>query len=238
MFYSGEKQTKPRHKPCKKHNLITIVLIKILLAEDHHIVRDGIRGIIEQEPDMQVIYEAINGREVLDYLQNGDEPDLILTDMNMPEMDGMDMINTLQMDYPVLVLSMMDNENYVLDTITAGARGYLLKNVKKKELLFAIRYIVEGGTYICSEIALKTLKRIAQLNEMPVGAPMLTVELSERETEVLKLIAEGFTNKEMADKLFSSRRTIEGHRLSLLEKTGSKNTATLIRFAVQHGLVE
>lgn len=213
-------------------------MIKILLAEDHHIVRDGIRGIIDQESDMQVIYEAVNGQEVLAYLQTGDEPDLILTDMNMPEMNGMDMINNLQADYPVLVLSMLDNENYVLDTITAGARGYLLKNVKKKELLFAIRYIFDGGTYIGSEIALKTLKRIAQINEMRSQALPSTVELSERETEVLHLIAEGFTNKEMADKLFSSRRTIEGHRLSLLEKTGSKNTARLIRFAVQHGLVE
>jgi DNA-binding NarL/FixJ family response regulator len=212
-------------------------LIKILLAEDHHIVRDGIRIIIEQEPDMQVIYEAVNGQDVLDYLEKGEAPDLILTDMNMPELDGMTMLKTLQMNYPVLVLSMLDNESYVLETIQCGARGYLLKNVSKKEMLFAIRYILEGGTYICSEISLKTLRRLAQLKELSTYRVALNIEFSEREKEVLKLIAEGFTNKEMAAKLFSSRRTIEGHRQSLMDKTGSKNTATLIKFSVQNGLI-
>jgi DNA-binding NarL/FixJ family response regulator len=213
-------------------------LIKIILAEDHQIVRDGIRGILDQEPDMQVIYEAVNGQDVLDYLKDGEQPDLILTDMNMPELDGMAMLRELQMTYPVLVLSMLDNENYVLDTLQAGARGYLLKNVNKKEMVLAIRYIADGGTYICTEIALKTLKSLARLKEIPSYKIELNIEFSEREMEVLKLIAEGFTNKEMASKLFSSRRTIEGHRLSLMEKTGSKNTATLIKFSVQNGLVE
>jgi two-component system response regulator NreC len=186
---------------------------------------------------MQVIYEAVNGQDVLDYLKEGEAPDLILTDMNMPELDGMTMLKTLQMNYPVLVLSMLDNESYVLETIQCGARGYLLKNVSKKEMLFAIRYILEGGTYICSEISLKTLRRLAQLKELSAYRVALNIEFSEREKEVLKLIAEGFTNKEMAAKLFSSRRTIEGHRQSLMDKTGSKNTATLIKFSVQNGLI-
>jgi len=211
-------------------------LIKILLAEDHQIVRDGIKGILDQEPDMQVVYEAVNGRAVLNYLENGEKPDLILTDMNMPELNGMDMIRALQMDYPVLVLSMLDNENYVFETIQAGARGYLLKNVSKKEMLFAIRYIVDGGTYICSEISLKTLKRLAQIKG-PVER-RVDIEFSEREMDILQLIAEGLTNNEIAAKLFSSRRTVEGHRLSLMEKTGSKNTATLIKFSVQNGLIK
>jgi DNA-binding NarL/FixJ family response regulator len=213
-------------------------LIKILLAEDHHIVRDGIRIILEQEPDMQVIYEAVNGQDVLDYLEKGEKPDLILTDMNMPELDGMSMLRILQMNYPVLVLSMLDNESYVLETIQSGARGYLLKNVSKKEMLFAIRYILEGGTYICSEISLKTLKRLAQLKELSAYRAELNIEFSEREREILKLIAEGFTNRDIATKLFSSRRTIEGHRQSLMDKTGSKNTAMLIKFSVQNGLIK
>jgi DNA-binding NarL/FixJ family response regulator len=213
-------------------------LIKILLAEDHLIVRDGIRGLLEQEQDIEVIFEAVNGQEVLEYLDDGIEPDLILTDMNMPGLDGMEMIRKLQIDYPVLVLSMLDNESYVLETLQAGARGYLLKNISKKELLFAIRYIADGGTYICTEIALKGLKNLARLQGLATYKLKLDIEFSEREMEVLKLISEGFTNKEMADKLFSSRRTIEGHRLSLMDKTGSKNTATLIKFAVQNGLVE
>jgi DNA-binding NarL/FixJ family response regulator len=158
--------------------------------------------------------------------------------MNMPELDGMEMIRALQIDFRVLVLSMLDNGNYVLETIQAGARGYLLKNVSKKEMLFAIRYVADGGTYICSEICLKTLKNLARIKGLPSSVMELNIEFSEREMEVLKLIAEGFTNKEMANKLFSSRRTIEGHRLSLMDKTGSKNTATLIKFSVQNGWVE
>jgi len=211
-------------------------LIKILLVEDHHIVRDGLRFILDQEPEMQVIFEAANGQDVLDYLDGGQEPDLILTDMNMPVLDGMAMIKALKKNYPVLVLSMLDHVQYVFETINAGARGYLLKNANKNEMLLAIRHVADGGTYICSEISLKLLNRCAQIIDTP-EPPKLNAELSDREIEVLKLIAEGFTNNEIASKLFSSRRTIEGHRQSLMEKTGNNNTATLIKFAVKNGLV-
>jgi DNA-binding NarL/FixJ family response regulator len=211
-------------------------MIKILLAEDHHVVRDGLRFILDQEPDMQVIFEASNGLDVLDYLKEEQEPDLILTDMNMPGFDGMAMINALPKDYPVLILSMLDHEQYVIEAINAGARGYLLKSVNKNEMLFAIRYVAGGGIYICQEISLKLINHLTLINKLP--APIkLDVELSDREAELLNLIADGFTNKEIAAKLFSSRRTVEGHRQSLMDKTGSKNTATLIKFAVQNGLV-
>lgn len=212
-------------------------MIKILLAEDHLVVRDGLRFILDQEPDMQVIFETGSGQDVLDYLEKGQEPDLILTDMNMPGIDGMAMIKALPNRYPILVLSMLDHEQYVFETLSAGASGYLLKSVNKKEMLFAIRYIADGGTYICSEISLKLLNRFARLSGA-LASGTLSVEFSERETEVLTLIAGGFTNKEIAAKLFSSRRTVEGHRQSLLDKSESKNTATLIKFAVQHGLVK
>jgi DNA-binding NarL/FixJ family response regulator len=159
--------------------------------------------------------------------------------MNMPGMDGLHMINALQMKYPVLILSMLDHENYVMETINAGASGYLLKNISKDELLFAIRYVASGGKYICSELSFKILNRLSNLNDiLPASGVNVDFELSERESEVLHLIGEGFTNNEIADKLFSSRRTIEGHRQSLMEKTGSKNTATLIKFAVQNGLIK
>ncbi|MDB5009327.1 MAG: DNA-binding response regulator [Mucilaginibacter sp.] len=214
-------------------------MINILLAEDHNIVRDGIRFLLDQEEDMQVIYEAVNGLDVLKWLDKEQKPDVILTDMNMPGMDGLHMINALQTKYPVLILSMLDHENYVMETINAGASGYLLKNISKDELLFAIRYVAGGGKYICSELSFKILNRLSNLNDiLPASGVSVDFELSERESEVLHLIGEGFTNNEIADKLFSSRRTIEGHRQSLMEKTGSKNTATLIKFAVQNGLIK
>jgi len=213
-------------------------LIKVILAEDHNVVRSGIRVILEQEPDIQVIFEAENGQHVLDFLENGEKPDLILTDLNMPVLDGLGLIRALGKEHPVLVLSMLDHEQYVIDAIDAGARGYLLKNVGKKEMLFAIRLAADGGTYICAEMSMKILKLLAELKDMlpSSGGPVL--QLSERENEVLHFIAEGYTNKEMAAKLFTSRRTIEGHRQSLMDKTGSKNTATLIKFAVKNGLVK
>ena len=179
-------------------------MIKILLAEDHHVVRDGLRFILDQEPDMQVIFEASNGLDVLDYLKEEQEPDLILTDMNMPGLDGMTMINALPKDYPVLILSMLDHEQYVIEAINAGARGYLLKSVNKNEMLFAIRYVAGGGIYICQEISLKLINHLTLISQLP--APIkLDVELSDREAELLNLIADGFTNKEIAAKLFSSK---------------------------------
>ncbi|MGZ3871271.1 MAG: response regulator [Mucilaginibacter sp.] len=213
-------------------------MIKILLAEDHNIVRTGIRSLLEQEPDMQVIFEAVSGQQVLDYLKNGEAPDLVLTDMNMPGVNGMELIKALKEEYPVLVLSMLDHENYVIETMRQGAKGYLLKNAGKNEVLFAVRQVAAGGAYICAEISLKLLDVLAQIQGAAANEAASRLELSERETEVLNLIAEGFTSKEIATKLFSSRRTIEGHRLSLMDKTGSKNTATLIKYAVQHRLIK
>jgi DNA-binding NarL/FixJ family response regulator len=202
------------------------------------VVRSGIRIILEQEPDIQVIFEAGNGKDVLDFLQNGEKPDVILTDLRMPGLDGLGMIRALQKEYPVLVLSMFDLEQYASDAITAGARGYLLKNVGKNEMLFAIRHIAEGGTYICAEMTLKILDMLTMVKDMLPSAEKPVLQLSEREGEILHFIAEGYTNREMATKLFTSRRTIEGHRQSLMDKTGSKNTATLIKFAVKNGLVK
>lgn len=187
---------------------------------------------------MQVIFEAVSGQQVLDYLKNGEAPDLVLTDMNMPGVNGMELIKALKDEYPVLVLSMLDHENYVIETMRQGAKGYLLKNAGKNEVLFAVRQVAAGGAYICAEISLKLLDVLAQIQGAAANEAASRLELSERETEVLNLIAEGFTSKEIATKLFSSRRTIEGHRLSLMDKTGSKNTATLIKYAVQHRLIK
>ena len=216
-------------------------MTRIILAEDHNIVRDGIKALLSKETGFKVVAEAVNGREVLDKIEEGLEADLVLSDLNMPEVSGMELIARLREKLPeikIMVLSMLDHENYVVQAMNAGADGYLLKNVSHDELLFAIRHIASGGhTYISSELSAKILQKLAffQLNANPT--PKVTLDLSKREAEILTLIAEGYTNQEIADKLFTSKRTVEGHRLNLIEKTGARNTATLIRFAIQNGII-
>ena len=213
-------------------------MIKVLLAEDHNIVRDGIRSLLETDPEITVIDEAVNGREVIEKIAKGIIPDIILADINMPELSGLELIKELK-DVPnisILILSMLDHESYVLDAINSGASGYLLKNISKDELIFAIKHIAAGQKYICSELSFKMLLRVPLITDCVSDEKSINL-LSKREKEVLALIGEGHTNVEIADILFTSRRTVEGHRLNLIEKTGVRNTAALIIFAVKNGII-
>lgn len=215
-------------------------MIKILLAEDHNIVRNGIRSLLEKEDDLDVVAEASNGKEVLEILEQGIVPDIILSDMNMPEINGLALIDHLKKySYPVkvLILSMLEHENYVIQSVNAGAKGYILKSVSQDEMVFAIRHIMKGNLYICSEMTAKILAKVSMFSANAISGSKQEVELSKREVQVLGLISEGHTNNEIAEKLFMSRRTVEGHRQSLLEKTDTKNTATLIRFALKNELI-
>ena len=214
-------------------------MINVILAEDHNIVRNGIRSLLDSEPGITVVDEAINGAEAFEKINGGLDVDLVLADINMPEMSGIELVKALKatsFKSKVLILSMLDHENYIREAIASGASGYLLKNVSKEELLFSIKHIAAGNTYICSELTYKMFFKLSvspehQLDEKTVNS------LSKREIEVLTLIAEGHTNMEIADMLFTSRRTVEGHRQNLIEKTGVKNTAALIRLAVKSGLI-
>lgn len=215
--------------------------IKVLLAEDHTIVRNGIVALLEKENNIEIIAEAKNGEEVLNLLESGVETDVILTDINMPDMNGMELISALSANYPkikVLVLTILDHEKYVIKSLEAGASGYLLKNVNIDEIIFAIKQITSGYKYICTGISLKLL---AQVNDRYLeGSPQkkLNGDISKREIEILTLIAQGFTNGEIAEKLFTSKRTIEGNRQNLLEKTGTKNTAALISFVIRNRIID
>ena len=215
--------------------------IKVLLAEDHTIVRNGIVALLEKEHDIEIVAEARNGEEVLALLKSGVETDVVLTDINMPDMNGMELISTLSDGYPkikVLVLTMLEQEKYVVKSLQAGASGYLLKNVNIDEIIFAIKQITSGYKYICTGISLKLL---AQVNDRyTAGSPQnkLNGDISKREIEILTLIAQGFTNGEIAEKLFTSKRTIEGNRQNLLEKTGTKNTAALISFVIRNRIID
>jgi len=213
--------------------------IKVLLAEDHTIVRNGIVALLEKEEDIKIIAEAKNGEEVLTLLESGVAPDVILTDINMPDMNGIELILALKISYPnikTLVLTMLDDENHVNQSLNAGAHGYLLKNVNIDEIIFAIKQITKGYKYICTGISLNLL---AQVSSNPYSQKIkLDVDISKREIEILNLIAQGFTNSEIADKLFTSKRTIEGNRQNLLDKTGTKNTAALINFVVRNKIID
>jgi DNA-binding NarL/FixJ family response regulator len=214
-----------------------IDLVKILLIEDHNIVRNGIRSLLEKVPEFRILGEANNGMQALKFLETNAKVDVALVDMNMPEMSGIDVIAKLKVDHPgirVIVLSMLDHEKYVYQAFVTGACGYLLKNVSADEMIFAIKHVCVGNKYLCSELSFKLLDRLIYAPE-PEGIDDL--DLSKREVEVLGLIAEGLTNAEIAEKLFTSKRTVEGHRLNLMNKTNSKNSAALIKFAVLNGLI-
>ena len=215
-------------------------MLKIILAEDHIIVRNGIKLLLEAQAGVQVIAEAATGLEVLDLIQKGTVPDVVLTDINMPEMDGISLIKTLKASHPeikTIILSMLDNEKYVAQAFMEGSNGYLLKNVTEDEMTFALKTIADGQKYLCGELAQKLLDKLIQNLTVQSEQASQHIDLSMREIEVLHLVAEGYTNQEMADKLFLSKRTVEGHRQTLIDKTGSKNTAALIRFAVTNGFL-
>ena len=192
------------------------------------------------EPDMEVVAEASDAKEALDILAGGLAVDILLTDIHMPGQSGIELIQQVSVSFSkviTIVLSMLEHENYIVEAMRNGAGGYLLKNIDKDQMVFAIRHVAAGNKYICSELVFELFKKYFY-STVPASQSDPSVELSERETEVLSLIADGFTNMEIADKLFSSRRTIEGHRQNLLDKTGSRNTASLIRFAIRNNIIQ
>jgi DNA-binding NarL/FixJ family response regulator len=215
-------------------------MIQVLLAEDHNIVRNGIKMLLASDKEINVAGEATNGREALDYITNNESVDVILADINMPELDGISLIKevkALNPDIKVVILSMHDNEKYVSQAFIEGASGYLLKSVSADEMIFSLKHVQAGGKYLCSELSMNMLGKVSQKNVNSIADNVSNIEFSMREIEVLHLIADGLTNSEMSEKLFLSKRTIEGHRQSLIEKTNSKNTAALIRYAVLNGII-
>lgn len=216
-------------------------MIRILLAEDHNIVRSGIRGLLESNEHITIIAEAIHGKQALDYISESGLIDIILTDINMPGIDGISLISEVKNLDPgikVVILSMHDSEKYVAQAFEAGAWGYLLKSVTAEELIFALKHITCGAKYLCAELSMSMLSNVfKRINGSMVTADHL-LEFSSREIEVLELIADGLTNQEISERLFISKRTVEGHRQSLTDKTGCRNTAALIRYAMMHDILQ
>lgn len=209
-------------------------MIKILLADDHTIVRQGLKLILSAHADMQVLAEAANGREAVD-LAAKLHPDIVLMDVAMPEVNGIEATRQMIVANPrlrILVLSMHKEAVYVREILRAGARGYILKDAIDTELLTAIRSVARGDGYISPAVS-GTL-----LNDFHGNAVAPVDRLSPREREILQLIAEGKTNKEIATRLNLSVYTVDSHRGKVMEKLNLHSTGELVRFAMKQGLVD
>ena len=214
--------------------------VRVILVDDHTIIRDGIKALLKDNKDIVVVGEAGTGKELLSMLPHVDA-DVVMMDINMPELDGFETTTILReqnSDVKILILSMLDHENYIAKILDAGASGYLLKNTGREEMVCGIKIVAAGGQFISSAISLNLLKKLQNPNYKPVSAEeKQTRDLSQREIEILKLIADGLTNAEIADKIFTSKRTVETHRQNIIEKTKAKNTAALIKYAIGKGII-
>jgi len=216
-------------------------MLNVILADDDTLVREGIKMILVANESINVLGEASNGLQVVGMVDEGAKPDIVLTDINMPEMDGITLVETLKKRNPgikIIMLTMSDSNKFIQQSFTAGASGYLLKTINPDELIFALNQVNQGDRYICSTLAMRLLDRSIEFANTQSSPNELNIDFSNRELEILGLIAEGLTNQEMSERLYLSKRTIEGHRQSLIEKTGCRNTATLIRYAVINGMIQ
>jgi len=210
--------------------------ISVCIVDDHTLFRNGLRLLLNASPEVRVIAEAGNGQEYLRLLKDT-VPDVTLMDIEMPGMNGIETAAEAVKLFPelrIITLSMYGEEEYYVKMIDAGARGFILKNSDINEVISAIKAVYEGGTYFSQDLLLNVVKNIRS-GKLPATAD---AHLSEREIEILRKICQGYSNQEIADQLNISKRTVDKHRSNLLEKTGSKNTANLVIYALKHKLVE
>lgn len=207
-----------------------MVKTKIILVDDHKLFRNGLKFILSEFEDVEVIGEASNGKEFLDILKTV-KPDLVLMDISMPEMNGVEASRKAMEMYPdlrILVLSMFGEDAYYNTMIEIGVKGFILKDSDNNELRAAIRSILEGNSYFSQELLLKLIRN----KNVPD-----TIKLSKREIEILALICKGYSTNQISDELHISHRTVERHRASLLSKTDSSNSISLAIYAMKNNLV-
>ena len=194
--------------------------------------------LINNTPNFRVIAEASNGKEFIDLLSKEEKPDVVLLDIAMPEMDGIEAAAIALEKYPdlpIITLSMYGEEDYYFKMVSLGVKGFLLKNSDIHEVCSALESVVEGGTYFSQELLFNL---VSNLRSSSLAGTEDNSMLSERELEILLLICKGFSNQEIADELFISKRTVDKHRANILSKTNCKNTANLVVYAIKNRLVE
>lgn len=214
----------------------------IIIVDDHQLVQDGLKAIVSEMEDLTVIATAQNGKEAVDLTSNLN-PDLVLMDIDMPIMNGLEATRQIkakqELASKVIILTMHNEASLIKKVMDIGADGYLLKNADSEELISGLRTVLDGKAYFSSEVTQSLLNP----NSSAKGSfdldpdTMNLSKLTEREIEVLKLIAEGFSNKEIGEKLYISHRTVDTHRTNLMKKLDSHNIAGLIKFAIKNGLV-
>jgi len=210
--------------------------IKILLADDHQIIRDGLASLLEKQKDMQVVGQAEDGRQALRMAVDL-KPDIVVMDISMPNLNGIEAAAQLRKDCPgtrVIALSMHSDKRFVAGMLKAGAGGYLLKNSAFDDLVQAVSTVMAGEIYLSSKIAAVVIKDYIQSSRREKSADLDA--LSSRERETLQLLAEGKTTKQIAGELFISVKTVETHRQNVMKKLGISNLADLVKFAVREGL--
>jgi DNA-binding NarL/FixJ family response regulator len=217
---------------------MTPLKTRILLADDHAVVRRGLRLVLEAEPDLHVVAEVGDGAEALSRAGREDV-DLAVIDITMPRMTGLQAARELHRRRPglrILMLSMHENERYLYEALKAGASGYVLKTVADRDLVEACRAAMRGERFLYPGAMTPLIADF--LHRARQDQPLREDPLSHREEEVVKLVAEGYTNKQIAEALIISEKTVERHRANILEKLGMRDRVELTRYAIRHGLIE
>lgn len=213
---------------------------RILIVDDHTLMRAGLRALLSQEPDIEIVGEADNGRDAVRAIMTH-VPDLVLMDLNMPGMNGIEAIVDIKRRYPdtrVLVLTLHRTEEYIHESLRAGADGYILKDATHDELRIAVRSVLNGKTYLSPDISAKVINGyMGAGSNKPFGSASSWDTLTHREREVLKLVAEGRPNKHIAEYFCLSIKTVEKHRSNLMKKLDLHNASMLTAYAIEKGLV-
>jgi len=210
--------------------------IKIILADDHEIFRDGFKAMLKKQPSVELVAEAANGEELLE-LTRKLHPDVIVTDIKMPKLDGLQATRIISQEFPkigIIALSMIDEENLIIDMMEAGAKGYLLKNAHKTEIIEAIKAVNNGNIYYCHGASTKLTRLIAKNQKIAFTKKESQPVLTQKEIDVIQCICEEMTNKEIADRFSLSIRTIEGYREKIQEKIGARNSAGIVIYAIRN----
>jgi len=209
--------------------------IKIILVDDHQMFRDGVKSVLSDEENIDIVGEVGNGKDLFKLLEST-RPDLIITDISMPDISGIEVAKSISENYSdikILILSMHSNEEFITKALSVGANGYLPKDTAMSELLEAIHTIYKGENYFNKEISdtiLKSLRNKSQKNEGK--------SLTNREKEIIELVVEGLTNKEIAEKLFISIRTVDSHKNNIMQKLNLKSSIELVKYAIKNNLAK
>ncbi len=215
--------------------------IRVLLAEDHNVVREGLRLLLNAQPDIRVIGEATNGRQAV-VLARESCPDVAVLDISMPDLDGLQAASLIRAECPqtqVLILTMHESDAYFFRAVEVGAAGYLLKKAASEDLISAVRAVAQGEAFFYPSMARKLLEGYLKHDRSTLLAGLSGYnELSDREREVMFLLVSGLSNQEIAEKLVVSASTVQTHRGHILQKLGLETTIDLVRYAIRHGLIE